>query len=211
MTDPIHLETRIDEGARIRSSSASRNSEPISTELARILPENARVLEIASGTGEHAVATCQKRHDLIWQPSDPDARSRESQDAWRTECSSQMKPSLSLDAMQNEWWDGLGPFDAVFCANMIHIAPWEAALGVAEGVRHIVKENGLVILYGPFLEGEDTAQSNLVFDQNLKSRNASWGVRDLDSVKHIFADVGFNLQARIVMPAENRILLFSNA
>jgi len=118
---------------------------------------------------------------------------------------------LSIDTTHLEWWGGLDVCDAVFCANMIHIAPWEATVGLAAGAGQILSENGLMVLYGPFLEGRKTAQSNLKFDKNLKARNPKWGVRSLDSVKHIFADVGLNLQTRIEMPAENRILVFSKA
>ncbi len=196
-------------GNRLFSSAASRNSGPISNILSERLPRNAYVLEIASGSGEHGIAICQKRPDVSWQMSDIDENYRKSQDDWRTEFPDQIKPSLPLSMTDLEWWGGLGQFDAIYCANMIHIAPWEAALGLAEGAGAILTSGNLVVFYGPFKEGARTAQSNLNFDQNLKSRNPAWGVRDLDSVKHIFADVGFNLQARIEMPAENRILLFS--
>jgi len=208
--DPIHLESR-DEvaGLRLQSPSAGRNAGPIADQLVDILPIDARVLEIASGTGEHAVAICSIRSDLIWQNSDPDKRSRDSQDGWREDLPDQIKSSLTIDTTDENWWENLSKFDAIYCANMIHIAPWEAAMGLAIGAANLLKQGGLIILYGPFLEGELTAQSNLQFDANLKARNSSWGVRSLDSVKHMFADVGFNLSARIEMPAENRLLIFS--
>ena len=196
---------------RLYSPSAGRNSGPISEFLAQKLHKQASVLEIASGSGEHGVAICQKRSDITWQMSDPDERSRLSQNDWRLEFPDRIQPSLPLSMTNPEWWGGLEKFDAIYCANMIHIAPWEAALGLAQGAENILNFGGHLILYGPFKEGNQTAQSNLNFDRSLKSRNPTWGVRDLDSVKHIFADVGFNLQARIEMPAENRILLFSNA
>ena len=209
MNDPIHLENRDIKGARLFSPTAGRNSGPISDYLQEILPKNASVLEIAAGTGEHAVANCQKRPDIDWQPSDPDHRSRLSQNAWRHECPGQIHPSLPLSMTDVEWWGGLEPVDAFYCANMIHIAPWSAALGLAEGAGQLIRNKGIMILYGPFLEGTATAPSNLKFDRSLKSRNPEWGVRSLESVKHIFADVGFNLRARVEMPAENRILVFS--
>jgi len=198
-------------GNRLFSPSSGRNSGPISDFLTKKLPKNASVLEIASGSGEHGVALCQKRTDISWQMSDPDLRSRLSQDDWRRDLPDQISPSLPLSMTDMEWWGGLGGFDTIYCANMIHIAPWEAALGLAQGAGRLLSSGDLMILYGPFLEGQKTAQSNLNFDQSLKSRNSTWGVRSLDSVKHIFADVGFNLQARVEMPAENRILLFSKA
>ena len=209
MSDPIHLETRREEKRRLFSPTAGRNSGPISDILADILSPKSSVLEVGSGTGEHALAMCSKRSDITWQLSDPDARSRQSQDDWRLDLPDQMKPSLDLDMTKIDWWGGLPGYDAIYSANMIHIAPWEAALGLAKGAGHLLGKNGLVLLYGPFKEGSKTAQSNLNFDQSLKSRNPEWGVRTLDSVKHIFADVGFNQQARYEMPAENKILVFS--
>lgn len=209
--DPIHLENRLREGARLMSPTAGRNSGPISDILQGILPKRASVLEIASGTGEHAVAACQVRADIKWQPTDPDPRSRLSQDAWRSECEGQIYPALNIDTSKTEWWGGLDKVDALYCANMIHIAPWTAALGLAEGAPRLLGPKGLVILYGPFLEGAKTAGSNLKFDQNLKSRNPLWGVRSIDSVKHIFADVGFNLKTQREMPKENKILIFSRS
>ncbi len=209
MADPIHLENRDQKGTRMFSPTAGRNSGPISMILSDILPSSASVLEVGSGTGEHAVAACTARPDINWQTSDPDQKSRQSQDAWRSEHPHQINPSLDLDMTLGSWWANLGEFDAVFSANMIHIAPWEAALGLVKGASEILHSKGLVILYGPFLEGEKTAPSNLKFDETLKSRNPKWGVRTLDSVKHIFAEMGFNLQARFKMPAENQILVFS--
>jgi len=196
---------------RLFSPSAGRNSGAISDVLAERMPQKGRVLEIASGSGEHAVAISRKRPDITWQTSDPDGISRNSQDAWRSECPGQILPSLPISTTDFEWWAELGPFDAIYCANMIHIAPWAAALGLAQGAEQLLDSGQPLFLYGPFKEGDQTAQSNLNFDQSLQSRNPEWGVRSLDSVKHMFADVGLNLQARIEMPAENRLLVFFKA
>ncbi len=207
---PIHLETREASGAsRLSSPSAGRNQQVIAETLQTRLPKNARVLEIASGTGEHALAICRQRSDIVWQNSDPDARSRASQDDWAKEAGEQILPALSLDMMQDHWWKGMDPYGAMFCANMIHIAPFEAAIGYVRGAAALLKDDGMAFLYGPFLEGSATATSNLEFDKALKARNPDWGVRSLESIKHIFVDVGFNLQARLVMPKENRLLIFS--
>ena len=209
---PIHLEMRDTDGsgtARRYSPSAGRNSAVIGKVLQEHLPRGARVLEIASGTGEHAAHICGLRNDVIWQPSDPDRNSRASQDDWARECPGQILPSLSIDTTQSNWWKTLGTFDVIYCANMIHIAPWEAAIGLVKGGQKLISEGGKIFLYGPFKEGDETATSNLLFDDNLKRRNPAWGVRDFDSVKHIFADVGFNHCAHIVMPKENRLLIFS--
>ncbi len=207
----LALEARGAIDGRLVSPSAGRNRAVISNLLAEYLPRGARVLEIASGTGEHAVASCAKRPDIFWQPSDPDAVSRVSQNAWAAERKGQILPALDINTMEAGWADKLGRFDAVFCANMIHIAPWEAALGLAVGSGKLCGIGGKVILYGPFLEGKETAVSNLSFDASLKSRNPEWGVRKLDSVKHIFSLAGFTLTARIVMPKENRSLIFTKS
>jgi len=205
------LEDRGIEGARQYSPTVARNSGPIGNILKISLPVKARVFEIAAGTGEHALHMCGLRNDIIWQPSDPNAESRASQDAWRTECSGQMLASLDIDTTVAPWWRKLTSYDAIFCANMIHIAPWAAAIGFAQGAGHILKSDGQVFLYGPFLEGNATAQSNLDFDRSLKSRNPEWGVRTLDSVKHIFADAGLRFVSKTEMPKENRLLIFKKS
>ena len=158
---PIHLETRNQKGAKLFSPSAGRNKEVISTELTQYLPKNAKVLEVASGSGEHGAHICGLRNDIVWQPSDPDGASRNSQNEWAKDRPEQILGSLGLNMMDMTWWTGLPKFDAIFCANMIHIAPWAAACGLAEGVKHIVKDAGHLFLYGPFLEGNETAPSNL--------------------------------------------------
>ena len=130
MKKPLALEDRDTDGAKLFSPSAARNRKVIGAQLAKLLPDNARVLEVASGTGEHALHMITLRPDLLWQPSDPDPASRASQDAWGRESGDRMLRSLPLDTTNPP--DALGPFDAVFCANMIHIAPWSAAEGLAE-------------------------------------------------------------------------------
>jgi len=206
---PIHLENREKSGARLYSPTAGRNKAPIGNALSPYLPKDASVLEIASGTGEHAAHMCGIRPDISWQPTDTDPESRASQNAWRLDVPAQMRPSLSIDTAAPEWHGGLDRYDVVYCANMIHIAPWEAALGLARGAGRILPVGGTMALYGPFKEGADTSESNLNFDANLKRRNPAWGVRNLSSVKHIFADAGLDLTVRAVMPAENRLLIFT--
>lgn len=209
--DPIHLEDRAQTGARLFSPTAGRNKIPIGEVIDSHIPMGVRVLEIASGTGEHGAYMCGMRPDIIWQPTDPNAESRASQDAWANDCAARMLPSLSLDTTQPDWARELPSFDVIYCANMIHIAPWEAALGMVSGAADVLNIGGTFILYGPFQEGEDTAPSNLAFDMSLKSRNPNWGVRNLDDVKHIFSVAGFTCQARIVMPKENRTLIFTKS
>jgi len=207
--DPIHLENREQAGERLFSPTAGRNKEPISQVINEYISEGARVLEIASGTGEHGAYMCGVRPDILWQPSDPNAESRASQDDWAKDCIGRMLPSLDIDTTLINWTEDLPNFDVIYCANMIHIAPWEAALGLVSGAAKLLGKGATFILYGPFLEGNETAESNLAFDTNLKARNPAWGVRNLEDVKHIFSEAGFTHTARIVMPKENRMLIFT--
>jgi len=208
---PIALESRPAEGSRQFSPSASRNREVIGEVLSGIIPQKAYVLEIASGTGEHALHMSKLRPDLTWQPSDPNPDARASQNDWAKEAKGHMLTSLNIDTSQESWANGLGSYDILFCANMIHIAPWEAALGLASAAPDLIKPKGIVVLYGPFKDSDKTAPSNLDFDVSLKSRDPKWGVRDLASVKHIFAKVGFSDCKRIVMPKNNLILVFQRS
>ena len=209
--DPIHLEAREKSGARLFSPTAARNKAPIGEVISPYLPKGAKVLEIASGTGEHGAYMCGIRPDIIWQPSDPNAESRISQDDWAQDCGGRMLPSLEIDTTEADWTKGLSRFEVIYCANMIHIAPWEAALGLVQGACKLLNKGATFILYGPFLEGDETSESNLQFNVSLKSRNASWGVRNLDAVKHIFSEAGFTHGARFVMPKENRTLIFTKS
>ncbi|KPP80697.1 MAG: hypothetical protein HLUCCA04_11060 [Oceanicaulis sp. HLUCCA04] len=206
---PIALEDRALSGARLTSPSAGRNRDVIARTLSEILRPGARVLEIASGTGEHALACVRARSDIGWQPSDPDAASRASIDDWAREAEGRIAPALDLDTTVADWQDAVsGPVTSVFCANMIHIAPWEAAIGLVEGCSALLKEGGQLIFYGPFLEGSGSAASNLDFDASLKSRDPRWGVRALEEVQALAARHGFALKQRIAMPASNLTLIF---
>ncbi len=207
--DPIHLEDREQVGGRLFSPTAARNKAPIGEVISPYIPQDAKVLEIASGTGEHGAYMCGLRPDITWQASDPNVESRVSQNDWALECGGRMLSSLDIDTTEDAWTDSLSRFEVIYCANMIHIAPWEAALGLASGAGKLLGKGSTFILYGPFLEDNETAQSNLQFDVSLKSRNSSWGVRNLDAVKHIFSEAGFTDVARVVMPKENRTLIFT--
>ena len=208
----ITLENREQTQGRLFSPSAGRNKAVIAAQLAELLPDNAKVLEIASGTGEHGAELFQIRPDIIWQYSDPDPQSRISQDAWAIHSDADRKNlllALNLDMCAVNWAESLGSFDAMFSANMIHIAPWEAALGLAAGAGKILTDRGIAWLYGPFLDGPASAPSNLAFNESLKQRNPAWGVRSIDSVKHIFAKHGFNHVSRRDLPKNNLLLGFS--
>lgn len=204
----IALEQRAQSQNRLSSPSAGRNRQVIARTLAEILPERARVFEIASGTGEHALSAVTQRPDLTWQPSEADAQSRQSVDAWADEASGKIAPCLDIDVTRPDWAKEFSAFDALFCANMIHIAPWAACVGLFQGGAVLLAEGGLLCLYGPFLEGDETAASNLDFDQSLKSRNTAWGVRALDEVVELAAQHGLDLERRIAMPANNQMLVF---
>lgn len=204
----IALEARQAEAARLFSPSAARNRDAIGDLLAGLLPQGARVLEIGSGTGEHGVAVCQRRPDIIWQPSDPDARSRASQDAWAAEAAPNMLPALDLDLIRPDAQAVLGRYDALVCLNVIHIAPWAVAEAIAAASQALVEAGGLVYLYGPYLEGAATAASNLDFDRSLKSRNPLWGVRARSDVEALFAASGWAQPERREMPANNLSLIF---
>lgn len=200
---PIALEDRALEGARMFSPSAGRNKKAIAEALSSLLPDQARVLEVGSGTGEHGAALGALRSDIIWQYSDPDPQSRQSQKAWARE---DWPDPLALDLTQTDWSEDLPPFDAIFSANMIHIAPIEAAYGLAKGAAKLADT---VLLYGPFLFGADSAPSNLDFDRSLRARDPAWGVRELGFVKHIFEDVGFNCSKCYDMPSNNHLVRLS--
>jgi len=210
MTDrpDIALEQRARQQARLSSPSAARNKAVIAAALADILPDGARVLEIASGTGEHALACVTARPDLAWTPSEPDPESRASVDAWAEDAGGRIAPCLDLPTTHEDWSAALGPFEAVFCANMIHIAPWRAAEGMFEGAAQCVSDDGLVCLYGPFQEGEATAPSNLEFDASLKARDPRWGVRALTDVDALAERCGFRREARREMPANNLLVVY---
>jgi SAM-dependent methyltransferase len=196
------------------STAALRNSQPIGDQLHELLSRNARVLEIASGTGQHGAYMCERRADITWQYSDIDPEYLAHQSTLVSENHGRenfgtLAPPLILDMTSPSGWQDLAQtFDAVYCANMIHIAPWEAALGLVQCASHVVKDGGTVIVYGPFLLDANSAPSNLDFDRSLKSRDTRWGVRNLASVKHIFADQGLELTAKIDMPRDNYLLVF---
>jgi hypothetical protein len=200
---PIALEDRDHDGERLFSPSAGRNKAIIASWLADYLPTDARILEVGSGTGEHGAALGDVRPDVIWQYSDPDTKSRASQSAWKRDC---WPEPLAIDLTVRDWTELLGEYDAIYSANMIHIAPIEAAIGLAKGAARITE---IVFLYGPFLFGDQTAPSNLEFDASLKRRDMRWGVRDFADVKHIFENEGFKHCERFDMPRNNHIVRLS--
>jgi SAM-dependent methyltransferase len=195
-------------GART-SPATARNRQPILEVLAARLPISARVLEIASGAGEHAVFLAEALPGVRWQPSDPDPTARESIAAWQAQAMlPNLEPPLALDAADLATWP-TEPVDAVVCINMIHISPWAAAQGLTAGAGRLLKPGGKLFLYGPYIEADvATAPSNLAFDESLKSRNAAWGLRDLADVEALAAANRLALIERIAMPANNLVVVF---
>jgi hypothetical protein len=194
----------------MRSSPAAlRNREAILAVLERVLPHSGRVLEIASGSGEHAVFFAPRLPNLEWQPSDRDAEARESIDAYRTlEPSPNLRPTLTIDVCDDAW--PITHADAVVCINMIHASPWESTAGLFRGAARVLERPGAPLaLYGAFrMAGKHTAQSNEEFDDWLKTRDPRWGVRDLEAVIEVAREHGFVHDETISMPANNFIIVF---
>ncbi len=187
---------------------ASRNREPILGVLRDCLPRSAQVLEIASGTGEHAVWFSRALPELTWQPTDLDAEALTSIAAWR-EISGppNLLPPLRLDATAATW--PVTHADAVVAINMVHIAPWSATQGLIAGAARVLTSGGLLFLYGPFREGGvHTTASNAAFDADLRARDPSWGMRDLDEISGLASQFGFQAPERIAMPANNLSVVF---
>ena len=195
-------------GART-SPSTARNRQPILEVLAARLPISARVLEVASGAGEHAVFLAEALPAVHWQPSDPDPTARESIAAWRAHAGLRnLAEPLAIDAADSATWPS-EPVDAIVCINMIHISPWASAEGLMAAAGRLLTPGGKLFLYGPYVEAHvPTAPSNLAFDESLKSRNPAWGLRNLADVAALAADSGLALVERIAMPANNLVVVF---
>ena len=196
---------------RLRAPASARNQDPIRDVLRARLPPSGLVLEIASGTGEHVVHFAAALPGLVFQPSDVDARCRESVAAWVTSSDlSNIRPVRSLDVTL-DWAAQIpgGPVDAVLCINMIHITPWEATLGLMDGASKRLYPGGVLFLYGPFKRnGVHTAPTNAVFDERLRAQDPSWGIRDLGEVTAVAVAAGFNVPEVIEMPSNNLSVLF---
>lgn len=197
----------------LTSPAARRNAQAILRVLRAHLPAAGSVLEVASGSGEHAVAFSSALPAMRWTPSDPSAQARDSIAAWsRTAALPNLQPPLALDAQDPATWP-TGPFDALYCANMTHISPWSATEGLMDlAGRTLRRPGGLLVLYGPYREAEVAlAPSNAAFDDSLKSRNPDWGLRDRDAVQTLARAHGLVATLRVQMPAENLMLLFRAA
>jgi SAM-dependent methyltransferase len=185
---------------------AERNRQPIAEVLRRVLPPTGLVLEIASGTGEHAIFFAERLPDLRWQPSDASLDALESIQAWVDEAArDNLRTPMELDVRWAEW--PVPTADAVVCINMIHISPWEATEALFRGAREVLSPGAPFVTYGPYqLHGAHTALSNAAFDESLRARNPEWGVRDIDQLTELGDRTGFSLEERVSMPANNMTL-----
>ncbi|OYD93117.1 SAM-dependent methyltransferase [Nostoc sp. 'Peltigera membranacea cyanobiont' 210A] len=207
--------------ARKYAPATERNREAILEVLLQVLPESGTILEIASGTGEHAVFFASRLKDYLWLPTDVNPQSRASIISWTEHnlCDNVYAP-LELDAKEPVWpvenggfdWLNTKPIVAIVNINMIHISPWSACLGLMAGAGRILKAGGILYLYGPFKQGgEHTAASNAAFDEYLRTENPEWGVRNLDDVIAVASAQNLILQQIYQMPANNLSVVFQRS
>jgi hypothetical protein len=215
--------------ARRHAPATSRNREPILAILCEELPPSGRVLEIASGTGEHAAAFAAALPQIMWQPTDPDSDALASIAAWRdAEGSPNLLAPFALDAAAPVWpveqadavvcininsnscdQQKSAIYDACVCINMVHISNWTATVGLFKGCAKVLAPGAPLILYGPYIEdGIDTAASNMEFDRSLKERNPEWGLRNVADMDKVAAEFGFKRTTRVEMPANNLMLIY---
>ncbi len=197
------------------ASATLRNRDPIFEVLVNVLPPTGNILEIASGTGEHAVYFAPKLKNHQWIPSEPDAMRRESIDSWRKFCPSPNCHSpKNINVLNSTWTDGLTELEitAIVNINMIHISPWEACLGLLQGAGSLLPSTGILYLYGPYKQGgKHTSPSNQSFDDSLRHQNQAWGVRNLEDVIEIAEEQGFKLMKTVTMPANNLSVIFQKS
>jgi len=201
----------VSEDPRRVAPHVARNAAPIIDVLRGILPDQGLVLEVASGSGEHALAFAKAFPHLLWQPTDADPVSLRSVDAWRTaEGAPNLLAPVHLDASSSRW--PVEEAQAILCINMVHISPWAATLGLLAGAGRLLPNGAPLYLYGAYRQqGVETALSNEAFDQSLKARNPEWGLRNLEDVVEEAARHGLKLDAVIPMPANNLSVVFRKA
>lgn len=189
---------------------AARNQEALTAVLERLLAARGRVLEVASGTGQHVAHWARRFAALDWQPSDVDETALEGIRAWRRHAGrSNLAAPLRLDVSDPRWPEAApGPWSAIVAVNLLHISPWPVTATLLEGAGHVLAPGGRLLVYGPFAEGGVLQpESNVAFDAWLKERDGRWGVRDVDDVRRSAADVGLVLKEQVAMPANNRVLV----
>jgi Protein of unknown function (DUF938) len=221
MPDYFEIPARGRPDARQYAPATERNRDPILNLLLEVLPPEGTILEISSGTGEHAIYVAPRLHPRRWIPSDPNPVARESIVTWQQEASvDNLYPPIALNATETRWSVELPearkkfdletyPIRAIVNINMIHIAPWSACLGLMAGARRVLPAGGVLYLYGPFKQnGQHTAMSNAAFDESLQARNPEWGVRDLEAVVVAAQVENLSLRKIYPMPANNLSVVF---
>ena len=198
------------------SPAADRNLQPILQTLQALLPATGRALEVASGTGQHVAGFAAALPGWTWQPSDQGADNFASTAAWAAQAGvHNVLPPVLLDVRADRWpgeapADHPAPWDLVYCANLLHIAPWDCCAGLMQGAARTLAPHGLLITYGPYLQdGVPTAPGNLAFDASLRERDPAWGLRRLEDVVQQAAHAGLQLRARHCLPANNLLLVFT--
>jgi len=199
------------------STATERNGQPILAALQQLLPAGGKALEVASGTGQHVALFARHMPGWTWQPSDATPDGFGSIKAWCTDAGVRnVLPPVLLDVLAPQWPSHGDVFDqaydAIFCANMLHIAPWATCAGLMRGAARHLAPDGSLVTYGPYLEqGVTTAPGNLAFDHDLRRRNPAWGIRALELVAREAQDAGLYLHTRVPMPANNLLLVFRRA
>jgi hypothetical protein len=210
----------VEPDGRLDAAASHRNHAPIWAVLQPFLAgKSGDVVEAGSGTGQHVVHFAKHTPGIIWWPSDLNERHLKSIEAWRAHAAlPNIRPPQRIDLSDAAWCpamhDGSGPAEllAVFCANVIHIAPWPVAEGLFAGAGRYLRADGRLFLYGPFKRaGKHTAMSNAVFDTSLREQDAEWGVRDIADLEKLAAGVGLALIDTVPMPANNMILVFGRS
>lgn len=203
------------------SPAAERNKQAILDVLRRLLPARGRALELASGTGQHVACFSAGLPGWTWQPSEANSAALPTISAWVQRAGvAGVHPPLLLDVTTPAWLDGPSPatevlsepFDAIFCANLLHVAPWSVCPALMQGARHHLAAGAPLMLYGPFLEGDvPTAPGNLDFDASLRRQDPAWGIRSREAVERCALDAGLRLRQRMPMPTNNLMLVFEAA
>ncbi|WP_395689878.1 DUF938 domain-containing protein [Caenimonas koreensis] len=199
----------------LHSPAADRNKGPILATLQQALPPNGTALEIASGTGQHVAWFAAAMPGWTWQPTDADAESLPSIAAYTSEAGlTNVRAPLLLDVSAPTWPSPAQPFttpfDAIYCANMIHISPWATCAALMQGAARHLAPHGVLVTYGPYLEADvPTSPGNIAFDQSLRERNPAWGIRHLDEVRAEARRAGLALRERHALPANNLALVFA--